>query len=115
MLEKNKVLISGIISGLLLIVQQLWLTAGETDLKVIGLAVLIMILGVLGNSWKMQGITITGLIGTVAYTAYEVYNSGNFTWHMFAGTALIAVLTTLSTRFQEKEPPSTESLTNKPQ
>ncbi len=91
---KNYVFVMGLLSALVLVLQQTT-ASGETNWKSIGFAALIAVLGVIANQWKGKGITVTGIIGTVAYAFVQVYNTGQFTWQNFGVLSLLAVMTSL--------------------
>lgn len=80
-----------ILGAVLLTIQQLQFEK-VTDLKVIGLAVLITILGATGTQLKGKGPTLFGIIGTVCATFVNVWQTSTFTWNEFLYTGVIAVL-----------------------
>lgn len=94
-IQKNKVMIAAFLSALILVLQQA-LADHSTDWKAIGFAALIAFIGVIANQWSGQGLTITGIIGTLAGVFYNNWSTGTFTWNEFILTALIAVLTAAS-------------------
>jgi uncharacterized membrane protein YccC len=102
---KNKVLLSAIISAIILVLQQS-LSSGSTNWKAIGFAAFISVLGVIANQWKGQGVTMTGIIGTLAGVFYNNYSTGVFTWNEFILSALLALLMAVAATLQpEKKDP----------
>lgn len=106
-ISKNKVLFAALVSALILVLQQA-MTSQATDWKAIGWAALIALLGVIGNQWKGKGISVTGIIGTLAYNFTTIYQSGGkFSWDQFILTSVIALLMVLSASLApEAETPS---------
>lgn len=102
-LQKNYVLVAGILSAVVLTLQQV-MGSHPTDFKVIGMSLLLAVLGVLANQWKGAGVTVTGIIGNLAYTFISIYNTGTFTWAEFGTTALITVLLALSEGLKSYQP-----------
>lgn len=94
-LNNNKVLVAALVSALVLVVQQA-LQNPPVEWKAVGLAALIAVLGVIGNQWKGQGLSITGIIGNLAYAFVTIYQTGQFSWDQFILQAVLAILTTLA-------------------
>lgn len=94
-LQKNYVLVAGIIAALVLTLQQ-FLGKGAIDAKALGLSALVAVIGVIANQWKGKGVTITGIIGNVAYSFVSIYNTGTFSWTEFGITAGLTILLALS-------------------
>lgn len=88
---KNKVLLTGIISSIVLVLQGA-LTSGSTDYKTIGFGLLLAVLGVLSNEWKGKGITIMGIIGTVSGVFINNWQTDSFTWNEFILSTVVALL-----------------------
>lgn len=88
---KYSPLIAAIIGAIALIVQQA-LQSGQTSLKVVGFAALIAAIGAASVWLKGKGATLAGIIGTVGFTFYTVWESGNFTWNEFILTSVLAVI-----------------------
>lgn len=88
---KNQVLLSALISALVIVLQQAMQTK-ETDWKVIGFAAFISILGVLANQWKGKGITVMGIVATLAGTFTTIWQTGTFTWNEFILSSIVALL-----------------------
>lgn len=90
-LTNHKVLIAAFISAITLVIQQA-LATKETDWKAIGFAALIAVIGVIANQWKGKGLTISGIIGTLAGTFTTIWTTGSFTWNEFILSSIVAVL-----------------------
>lgn len=88
---KNKVFVAGLLSALVLVLQQL-LQSGEKSTQAIIYAIGLAIISYVGREWKGQGLSITGIIGTVAYAFSTLQTSGTFTWWEFAANAIIAII-----------------------
>lgn len=89
---KNKVFVSGFLMSITLVLQQA-LANHTADLKALGFALLIGVLGYVGNQWKNAGLSVTGIIGTVAFTFVNINATGKFTWWEFIATSLLAIIT----------------------
>lgn len=85
-------LIVAILGAILLVLQQ---AIGQPviDWKVIGLAGLIAVAGIVSTYLKGKGVSLLGALGTVIYTFVQVWQTGHFNWNEFFLTAAIAVIT----------------------
>ena len=92
---KNKVVLASFLSAIVLVLQQA-LSTGQTDWKAIGFAGLIAALGVAARQWAGQGVTVLGIIGTLAGVFHTIQTTGTFTWNEFILSSLIAVLTAVA-------------------
>jgi hypothetical protein len=101
-IDHNKVLLSAIVAALMMTIQQA-LSARQTSFKVIGFAVLIAVIGVIANQWKGKGVTITGIVGTLAGVFINLYQTGTFTWNEFILSAVVALLTAVSGSLQPEK------------
>lgn len=100
---KNKVVVLAFISAFTLTLQQA-LANHQTDWKAIGFAVLIAAIGVIANTWKGQGLTIFGILSTLAGSFQTIYATGKFTWNEFILSSIVAVLLAAAGSLQpEKE------------
>lgn len=90
-MPKYSALITAIIGAAVLVLQQA-IQAQNFDLKVVALAVIVAIVGAASVVLKGKGATIAGVIGTVGYTAFTIYNTGHFTWGEFILTSALAIL-----------------------
>lgn len=95
-LTNNKVLISALVSALVLVLQQYMAPGADFSWKAIGIASLLAVIGVVANQWKGQGVTIFGIIGTLAGVFHNIWTTGTFTWNEFILASLVAILTTLA-------------------
>ncbi|GAA4328628.1 hypothetical protein [Flaviaesturariibacter amylovorans] len=103
-IQRNQVLLSAVLSAVVLTLQQL-LTQKETSLKVVGFAVFIAVLGAIANQWKGRGVTVTGILGTLAGVVTNVHQSGSFTWNELVLSALVALLTAASSSLRPERHP----------
>lgn len=91
-MKKNIPLWSAIIGAAILALQQFVGKPG-TNVKVILFAVLIAVVGAASTVLKGRGASLVGILGTVGYTFFQIWNNGTFTWTEFLVSGLIAVLT----------------------
>lgn len=89
--NKNKVLILTLIASIAVTVQE-FASQPVVDWKVIGFAVLMTALSFFAKEWRGQGLSITGIVGTLAATFLTVYQTGTFTWLQFSTSAILAIL-----------------------
>lgn len=94
-IQRNYVVLSALLSALSLVLTDA-LKNGATDWKAMGFAGLVALLGVLANSWKGKGLTVTGLIGSVSGAIVTILNDGNTTWNEIILASLVAIITTAS-------------------
>lgn len=91
--ERNKVFITGLITAVILAVQQIFYTSPEgINYRALGLAALVAIGGYIGNTWRGKGVSIAGFIGIVGYSFYQVASTGHFTWGQFIPAVLMGIL-----------------------
>lgn len=93
-IERNKVFLIGLAASLAVILQQ-FLATPEVNWRAVGIAAGIGILSYVANEWRGQGITILGVISTLAGTFVSIHNTGNFSWNQFllaAGVALLSAV-----------------------
>jgi len=89
-IEKNWVFISGLISAIVVVLQQ-YTGGGEADLKVVGFAVLMAVLSYFGNQWKGQGLSVLGIIGTLAWTFQTELADGHISGTQLILQTLVAI------------------------
>ncbi len=95
--QKWRVFVIGAVTSAVFALQELLSkTQEEQSVKVYILAAIMAILSYIASQWRGQGVTITGVIGTLAYSFVTMQQTGSFTWGQFALSALIAVLATVS-------------------
>ena len=92
---RNRVFILGLVSSVVLAVQQL-LTTSPIDWKVIGYAALMAALSFVANQWRGKGVTLLGIIGTLAASFVTIYETGGFSWSQFAISAIMALLSAVA-------------------
>lgn len=90
-LQRNKVFLLGLAASLTVILQQ-FLATPEVNWRAVGIATGIGILSYVANEWRGQGITILGVVSTLAGTFVSIHNTGNFTWNQFLLAAGVAIL-----------------------
>jgi hypothetical protein len=90
-ITKNKVFVAGLLASITMVLQQALLT-NEMSIKALGFAVFISVIAYIGNAWKGQGLSLTGIIGTVAFNFSTIQESGKFTWNEFLLTTVLALL-----------------------
>lgn len=93
-MPKYSPLVAAILGAIALVLQQYIGNAASADLKVVGFAILIAVLGVVSTYLKGKGASLLGIIGTVGYTFYGLQSDGthSFTWNEFVITATLAVV-----------------------
>ncbi len=94
-LSKNKVFLLGLAASIGVALQQL-LGKPDVDYKVLGYAALMAVLSYVANQWRGQGITIVGIIGTLAYTYVSINETGNFTWMQFIIAGVASMLSAVA-------------------
>lgn len=88
--QKNWVFISGLISAIVVVLQQY--TGGQSaDLKVVGFAVLMAILSYFANQWRGKGVTVTGIIGVLAATFSSIQLGQHIEWTQLILQAVVAI------------------------
>lgn len=94
-MPKYSPLVAAIIGAILLVLQQYIGNPAAADIKVVGFAVLIGVLGAVSTQLKGKGASLLGIIGTVGYSFYTLYSNGahSFTWNEFILSAAFAVVT----------------------
>jgi hypothetical protein len=75
-LKKNYVLLSALLTSLIVTLTE-FTQSGATDYKLLGMAALTAVLGVLANQWKGKGLTVTGIVGLLAGVFIELKTSGD--------------------------------------
>ena len=89
--NSNKVLILTLLASIAVTVQE-FTTQAEVDWKVVGFAVLMTALSFFAKEWRGQGLSITGIVGTLAATFITVQQTGTFSWIQFSTSAILAIL-----------------------
>lgn len=92
---KNKVFLIGLAASICVVLQQ-FLGQPDIDYKVIGFAALMAILSYVANQWRGQGVTILGVVGTLAGTFVSINSTGHFTWNQFIISAVAALLSAVA-------------------
>lgn len=88
---KNKVFLLGLAAAITVVVQQ-FLGTPEINWKVVGFAAGMAALSYVANQWRGQGVSILGIVGTLAGTFVSIHNTGNFTWNQFILASVAALL-----------------------
>jgi hypothetical protein len=94
-MKKNSPLLAAVVGALLIVLEQAVIEK-NFDLKVVGFAALIAVLGAVSTALKGKGASFAGVIGTVGFTLYTIIQTGPFTWNEFILTAALAVVTTIA-------------------
>lgn len=102
---KYSPLVAAIIGALSLTINELFIKQGVTDFKVIGLAALLAVIGVVSVFLQGKPGTLAVIIGTIGFTFYTTWGGESFTWNEFILTAIINVLTVVSASFIPKADP----------
>jgi len=89
--NNNKVFILGLLAAIAVVLQQ-FLLEPTIDWKSVGLGVLLGILSYVANQWRGQGVTILGIIGTLAYTFVQNFNGGVMDWNKIILMGITAIL-----------------------
>lgn len=100
-IQKNAVLVMALVSALTLVLQQAMMNH-STDWKAIGFACFIGVLSVFSNQWQGKGVTVLGIIATLAGTFTTIWKTGTFTWNEFILSAIVALLTAVAGTLQPK-------------
>jgi hypothetical protein len=92
-----KVFIIGLASSIVFALQELLSkTQAEQDTKVYLYAVLMAALSFVATQWRGQGMTLIGIVGTLAATFVSLNQTGNFSWTQFIIYGLAAVLSAVA-------------------
>ena len=90
-LGSNKVFILGLLAALAVTLQQ-FIGEPAVDWKSVGLAGGMAILSFIANQWRGQGLTITGIVGTLAYTFISNWGGGQIDWSQLILISVVAIL-----------------------
>lgn len=101
-LIKNKVFLLGLAAAIAVVVQQ-FLGTPEINWKVVGFAAGMAALSYVANQWRGQGVSILGIVGTLAGTFVSIHNTGNFTWNQFILASVAALLAAVAPPPKQKE------------
>ena len=92
----NKVFITGLLAAIAVVLQQ-FLMEPSIDWKTIGLAVGIAVLSYVANLWRGQGVTLLGIIGTLAYVFVQNLTSGvPLDWSKIILMAVVAIISAVA-------------------
>ena len=94
-IKDNWVFLSGLISAIVLVLQQ-FIGVPVMQWSVVGIAVGLAVLGYIANEWRGKGMTWFGIIGTLAYTFIQVYQNGQINWNQFIIMAVVALLSAVA-------------------
>lgn len=91
--SKNKVFILGLASSLALALNEFLSKPHEDQsMKVYLIAALMAVLSYVAKEWRGKGVTIVGIIGTLASVYLSLQTTGTFTWNQFLMSAIAAIL-----------------------
>lgn len=93
--DKYKVLFTGIAAALAITLQE-FIGQDDVSLKVIGIACILAIAGVIGNYLRGQYVSMAGIIGVALMTLQEVLKGGTVDWKEVLISAAVALLTLVS-------------------
>jgi hypothetical protein len=92
----NKVFILGLLASIAVVLQQ-FLMEPSIDWKTVGLAAGIAVLSYVANLWRGQGVTILGIIGTLAYVFVQNLTSGiPLDWSKIILMAVVAIISAVA-------------------
>lgn len=89
--NKNKVFILGLLGAIGLALQQ-FIDKPQLDYKVLAFALFMAVLSYFASQWRGQGLSITGIIGTVANTAYIMLNNNTFSWSQLLIQCVVLII-----------------------
>ncbi len=90
-LGSNKVFILGLLAALAVALQQ-FIGEAAVDWKSVGLAGGMAILSYIANQWRGQGLTITGILGTLSYVFISNWGGGHIDWSQMILMSVVAIL-----------------------
>lgn len=91
-ISKNRVLISGLLGAVILVIQQ-YMQAGPLSFKALGLAVFLTVISFLAKEWKGKTATVYGVIGAVLSAVGMQLESGKpLMWSQLFASLLLAAL-----------------------
>lgn len=90
-LTDNKVFLLGLIASISVAIQA-FIGQPTVEWKAVGFAVLMAVLSYVANTWRGQGVTIAGIIGTLAGVFIQLQQSGTLGWNQFILSAVAAIL-----------------------
>lgn len=93
--EKNKVFFLGLLAAIAVAIKA-FVGQPEIQWKAVIFAVLMAVLSFIANEWRGQGVTILGIVGTLAYTFVQLNQTGNFTWSQFILMSIAAILSAVA-------------------
>lgn len=96
---KNKVLLAGMLSAVILVMQQA-MQSGDMSFKTLGFAAFIAILSVIANTWRGQGLTLLGIFATLAGVAHNNLTTGKFTWNEFILSCMLSLSLAAASKLQ---------------
>ena len=93
-ITKNWVFISGLLAAIAVVLQQ-FLTQTTIEIIPVLIAVGIAILSYIANEWRGKGVTVLGIIGTLAYVFVQVFtgSGGKIDWKQLILLFLLAIIT----------------------
>lgn len=94
-IQKNKVFLIGLLGSITVVLQQ-FIGQPSIDWKVLGFGALIAALSYVANQWRGQGVTVIGILGTLAGTFVSIQSTGHFSWTQFAISCAVALLAAVS-------------------
>ena len=100
---KNYVFFVGLLSAIALFLEQA-VASGPADIKVILTGGLMVVISYVANKWQAGGVTVTGILGSLAYVFVQLYQNGHIDWTQFAVLAAAKIIAALSSGLQAFKP-----------
>ena len=94
-INKNKVFLLGLLGSIAVVIQQFTLEP-TVDWKAVGFAVLMATLSYFANAWRGQGVSLLGILGTLAGVFVSMQTTGHFTWNQFIVSVIAALLSAVA-------------------
>lgn len=91
-LDRNKVLLTAIVSALVITLQE-FMGQPAISWKAIGIACILAVAGVVGNYLRGQYISMAGIIGIATMTLNDLLTGNVVDWNEVALSAAVALLT----------------------
>lgn len=107
-LNENKVTLISALGAVAIVLQQ---AMGEQEISwpAIAFAAVVAFLGRIARAWRGKGLTMVGIIGTVAYAFSEAAMGGAFSWDQFILSAMVALIAAAGGSLNLPKEPGDES------
>ncbi len=94
--NKYKVFLLGLAGAIAVSLQEFLTNNTEANVRVYAFAALMAALSYVATQWRGKGVTIFGIVGTLAGVFVTMQQTGTFTWTQFIYSAIAAVLAAVS-------------------